>query len=149
MSLSLRNVTADNVGQACRITVAPEQQGFVSPVAESLAEAYTQPDTAWPRLIFRGNQAVGFVMAGFDSRSPLWFFRCGIWRLNVSAAAQRQGVGRFAAAAVFDEARSRGFARASVLWIRGDAGPEDFYLRLGFRPTGEIFDNQVIAAIDL
>lgn len=149
MSLSLQNVTADNVGQACRITVAPEQKDFVSPVAESLAEAYTQPHTAWPRLIFRGDHAVGFVMAGFESESPLWFFRCGIWRLNVSADAQRQGVGRFAVTAVFDEARSRGFTRASVLWIVGDAGPEDFYLRLGFQPTGEVFHDQVIAGIDL
>lgn len=149
MSLSLRTVTTDNVGLACRITVAPDQQSFVAPVAESLAEAYTQPDVAWPRLIYRDDQAVGFVMAGFDPQSPLWFFRCGIWRLNVSAAAQRQGVGRFAATSVLDEARSRGCQRASVLWKPGDAGPEGFYLGLGFRPTGELFHDQVIGAINL
>jgi diamine N-acetyltransferase len=88
-------------------------------------------------------------MAGFDPQSPLWFFRCGIWRLNVSAQAQRQGVGRFAVESVFEEARSRGFDRASVMWLQGAAGPENFYLRLGFLPTGERFHDQVVGAIDL
>lgn len=142
-------VTIDNVGQACRIAVRPDQERFVAPVAWSLAEAYVNQQTAWPRLILRGEDAVGFVMAAFDPDSEIDFFRCGIWRLNVSAEAQRAGVGRFAVKLVLDEARRRGFTRASVLWEPGDGGPAGFYEHLGFVPTGQIFQGEVVAMIPL
>lgn len=50
----LEKITADNVLDACRLEVAPEQRRFVSPVAQSPAEAYMHPDLAWPRLIRDG-----------------------------------------------------------------------------------------------
>jgi diamine N-acetyltransferase len=31
-----------------------------------------------------------------------------------------------------------------VLWVPDPGGPQDFYLRLGFRPTGEKFHGQVV-----
>jgi diamine N-acetyltransferase len=31
------------------------------------------------------------------------------------------------------------------LWKPGEHGPEGFYLRLGFRPTGQLFHDQVVA----
>jgi diamine N-acetyltransferase len=41
--MRLSVVTADNVGDACRLAVRPDQDRFVAPVAWSLAEAYAQP----------------------------------------------------------------------------------------------------------
>ena len=38
--VSLREITADTVREICRLRVAPGQEGFVAPVAESIAEAY-------------------------------------------------------------------------------------------------------------
>ena len=66
--LRLEKVTPDNVLAACRLKVAPGQERFVAPVARSLAEAYADPGTAWPRLVFDGDRLVGFVMAFFDVR---------------------------------------------------------------------------------
>jgi hypothetical protein len=37
--VSLREITADTVREICRLRVAPGQEGFVAPVAESIAEA--------------------------------------------------------------------------------------------------------------
>lgn len=70
-SLRPGKVTPDNVLAACRRAVAPEQERFVPPVARSLAEAYVQPGTAWPRPVFDGDRPVGFVMAFFDVRFDL------------------------------------------------------------------------------
>ncbi len=142
-------VTAANVGQACRLAVRPDQERFVAPVAWSLAEAYAQPEVAWPRLVYDGDRLVAFVMGAFDPGNSTSFFRCGIWRLNVGAGEQRKGYGRFAVEAVLAEARRRGQRRASVLWVPGPGGPEGFYLRLGFQPTGEIFADQVVGQISL
>ena len=92
---------------------------------------------------------VAFVMGAFDPDNSLWFFRCGIWRLNVSAGEQGNGYGRFAVEAVLAEARRRGQERASVLWVPGPGSPEAFYLRLGFQPTGETFGGEVVGQISV
>ncbi|MFC9254337.1 GNAT family N-acetyltransferase [Amycolatopsis thailandensis] len=148
-SLTLAKITRDNVGAACSIAVEPRQESYVAPVARSLAEAYAQPEIAWPRLILADGEPVGFVMGGFDPDSPIDYFRCGIWRLNVEAGRQGKGYGRFAVEAVLDEARRRDQRRATVLWIPGEHGPEAFYLRLGFRDTGTVHDGQHVGEIDL
>ncbi|WP_235912208.1 GNAT family N-acetyltransferase [Ruania zhangjianzhongii] len=102
--------------------------------------------TAWPRAILDGDVVVGFVMANFDPENELAAFRCGIWRLNVAADQQGRGVGRFAVEGVAREAQSRGRDRITVLWAPGEGGPEGFYLRCGFEPTGEQVFDQLLGA---
>ncbi|MEV4115155.1 GNAT family N-acetyltransferase [Nonomuraea sp. NPDC049695] len=146
-SLRLETITPDNVGAACRLRVRPEQEDFVAPVAWSLAEAYANGETAWPRLIFDADELVGFVMGGFDPQNPVDVFRCGIWRLNIAAGQQGRGYGRFAVESVCAEARRRGQDRVTVLWVAGEHGPEQFYLRLGFRPTGQEVHGQIVGEL--
>jgi diamine N-acetyltransferase len=147
--LRLETITPANVGAACRLKVRPEQEHMVAPVAWSLADAYANPDTAWPRLILDDDDVVGFVMGGFDPESPVEMYRCGIWRLAVSAEHQGRGYGRFAVREVLAEARRRGLTRATVSWVADDGGPAEFYLKLGFRPTGEVVDGQIVGEIFL
>ncbi len=149
MDLRLTTVTPDNVAAACRLRIRPEQEGVVAPVAESLAEAYASPDVAWPRLVTDGDggPVVGFVMAAFDPGNAVPAYRCGLWRLAVAADAQGRGVGRFAVQAVWEEAGRRGHDRLTVTWERHPHGPEGFYLRLGFRLTGEEIDGEVVGEL--
>jgi diamine N-acetyltransferase len=149
MTPRLESVTPANLDAACDLRVLPEQEAVVAPVVRSLADAYVNPDTAWPRLIYDGDDAVGFVMAGFDPGSPMHWFRCGIWRLNIAAGRQGKGYGRFAVEGVSAEARRRGQDRLTVMWVQHEHGPEGFYLGLGFRPTGERFHDQVIAELSI
>ena len=139
-------ITPDNIDQAIRITLRPGQERFVAPVVNSLAEAFVHP-VAWPRLVTDGGNVVGFVMGSFDPANELDFFRCGIWRLNIDGAQQGHGYGRFAVQGVIDEARRRGERRVTVLWVPGEEGPEDFYLKLGFSPTGQEFYGQVVGEL--
>ena len=148
-TLRVEDVTPDNVLAACRLAVRPEQDEYVSPVAISLAEAYANPGIAWPKVVYAGDDLVAFVMGGFDPDSPIEFFRCGIWRLNVAGDHQGKGYGRFAVQQVFDEARRRGEKRVTVLWKPGEHSPENFYLRIGFRPTGEEFHGQRVGELFL
>lgn len=142
-------VTTDNLADTVRVAVRPEQEAFVAPVVQSLAEAYTQPDVAWPRLVRDDGRAVAFVMGAFDPEAELDFFRAGVWRLNVAADAQGRGYGRFAVDLVAAEARRRGERRITVLWVPGEGGPEGFYRRLGFTPTGQVFADQVVGELVL
>ncbi|QQM46726.1 GNAT family N-acetyltransferase [Streptomyces liliifuscus] len=156
-SLRLEKVTPDNIEAALALKVRPDQERFVSPVAQSLAEAYAQPDTAWPRLVYDGDELVGFVMAFFDVRfdpenpeNPDDRPRSGLWRLNIADGKQRRGYGRFAVQSVCDEIRRRGRTRlVTVTWAEGEGSPEPFYLGLGFRRTGETSGDQVVGELDL
>ncbi|MFI6649872.1 GNAT family N-acetyltransferase [Streptomyces sp. NPDC050529] len=152
-SLRLVPVTSDNVEAACALTVRPDQDGLVKPVAWSLAQAYATPEIAWPRLIADGETLVGFVMAFIDVQfapeKPDDPFRSGLWRLNIAAAQQGSGYGRFAVEAVNDELRRRGKTRTTVTYVPGAHGPEEFYRRLGFRPTGELSGDEVVAELEL
>lgn len=147
--LRLEEITPENLPDAVNVKVAPQQERFVAPVLNSLAEAYASRETAWPRLVYDGERAVAFIMGNFDPGHEIEAFRCGIWRLNVAGDAQGKGYGKFAVDAFLEEARKRGNARATVLWEQGEGGPEGFYLRLGFRPTGEVLFGETVGAIDL
>lgn len=151
----LEKVTPDNVLAACRLEVAPEQRVFVAPVAQSLAEAYVHPDLAWPRLICDGERVVGFVMAyfglpfDFDAGVPDAPPRSGLWRLAIAADEQGRGYGRFAVGAVNEEVRRRGGTVSTVTWKPGEGGPEEFYLRLGYRKRGLTDDGEYLGDLDL
>ena len=148
----LEEVTTANLAAALRIRVRPDQEQNVEPVAESLAEAYVHPPgVAWPRLIVDGDRTVGFLMAflDIDWRADGTLFRSGLWRLNIDAAEQGRGYGRFAVAAVAAEIRRRGGKEMYVTWHAGPDGPEEFYLRLGFRKTGEVSGDQPVGVLEL
>jgi diamine N-acetyltransferase len=96
----LEPVTGRNLDAVCAVRVREEQQPYVEPVVRSLAEAYVHSHLAWPRAVVEGDQVVGFVMAFLDVHwhedDPPNVTRSGLWRLNIDAAHQGRGYGRFA-----------------------------------------------------
>lgn len=141
-ALRLAEITADNLDAALDLRVRPDQEQFVAPVVRSLAEAYVHQGKAWPRLILDGDRAVGFLMAFFDvdfvvTGNPGTDVRSGLWRLTIAAGEQGRGYGRFAVESVAAEIRRRGGSLLTTTWHPDADGPEGFYLKLGFRLTGE------------
>jgi diamine N-acetyltransferase len=143
--LRLTKVTWDNVRAACALEIRPEQKGTVAPVAVSLASAYTVPDIAWPRLVYDDDQLVGFIMGAFDPDGEIELYRSFLWRLNIGAEHQGKGYGRFAVEGLYAEALRRGRRRLVTTWSQHEHGPEGFYVRLGFRPTGERHQGEIVA----
>ncbi|MDK1476637.1 GNAT family N-acetyltransferase [Streptomyces sp. 549] len=150
-SLRLQEVTADNLDTAINLQVRADQEHLVAPVVKSLAEAYVHPGVAWPRLICDGDEVVGFLMAfhDIDWTGKGTDFRSGLWRLNIAAGKQGRGYGRFAVDSVAAEIRRRGRTELTVTWHPGADGPGDFYLALGFRPTGEVVEGETVGTLDL
>ncbi|MFD3505071.1 GNAT family N-acetyltransferase [Streptomyces sp. NPDC058676] len=148
----LVEITPGNFEAATGIKVRPEQEFAVSPVMQSLAEAYVHPaEVAWPRLIVDGDRSVGFLMAFFaiDWKEDGTLFRSGLWRLNIAAGEQGRGYGRFAVESVAAEIRRRGGKEMYVTWHTGPHGPENFYLGLGFRPNGETSEGEIVGVLEL
>lgn len=148
--LRLEELSAATVVAANNLTLKPGQEQFVAPVSHSIAEAYVNPTTAWPRVVVDDDDTVvGFIMGNFDAEADDEVLRSCIWRINVEADAQGRGIGRFAVHALADEARSRGFDRVTVIYEPGDDGPEEFFHHIGFEVIGETPYGEHVAGLTL
>jgi diamine N-acetyltransferase len=94
--VTLREITADNRDPALALSVAPQQERFVSSVRESLAHAAAYPEAnPWYRAVYSSGTPVGFVMLSWnvvpqppDIIGP-WF----LWKLLVDRGHQGLGYG--------------------------------------------------------
>jgi diamine N-acetyltransferase len=148
--VTLREITADTVRGVLRMSVAPGQENFVAPNAVSLSQALFSPE-AWYRAAYRGDELVGFVMVSDEAHSqpPKDKPTIGLWRLMVDQRYQGQGIGREIVKLVVEHARARGYDKLITSYVPNPKGPEKFYLDLGFVPTGEVDDGEVVAALEI
>lgn len=148
-AIRLEELSATTIVAVNRLGLKPGQEQFVSPVSYAAAAAVTPAHSAWQRVVLVDDRVVGFVHGNFDPEAQQEEFRAALWRINVDADAQSKGVGSFAVNALIDEARRREVDRLTVIWERGEDGPEGFFLHVGFSPIGETPYGEVIGAIDL
>lgn len=148
-ALRLEELSAATIVAVNSLGLKPGQEQFISPVSYAAAAAVTPAHSAWQRVVLEDDRVVGFIHGNFDPDAPQEEFKAALWRINVDAGAQGKGVGSFAVQALINEARSRGLNRLTVIWERGEDGPEQFFLRIGFKPVDETPYGEVIGAIDL
>jgi diamine N-acetyltransferase len=149
MPVTLAEITAENVAAVYDLELAPGQDEFVASNPWSLAQALAEHHIAWPRAIVDAEgEVVGFLMLEIDPDESngrhFW-----VWRLMVAARHQRKGHGTAALALAFDEIRRRGGDEVYTSRVEDEGGPGPFYLRLGFVPTGELDDDEIVARLTL
>lgn len=145
--LRIEELSAATIVHVNRLGLKPGQEQFVSPVSYAAAAAVTPVDSAWQRVVLKDDQVVGFIHGNFDAEATEEEFRAALWRINVDAEAQGEGVGRFAVNALLQEARRRGVEKLTVIWERGEDGPENFFLHIGFTPVGATQYDEVIGEL--
>jgi GNAT superfamily N-acetyltransferase len=151
--VSLREIGDGNRDDVLSLIVTPVQAQFVSSVVESLREAEETPEgKPWYRAVYADDLPVGFVMLSWNvTPDPPriigpWF----LWRLLIDVEHQGRGYGREAVRLVANIARDNGAAELLTSYGVGEGGPEPFYRRIGFRPTGERAEKgEIIVALDL
>jgi diamine N-acetyltransferase len=145
-TVTLREVTKENLWDIFRLEVAPEQSKFVATNEMSIAQAYFDREIAWFRAIYADETPVGFLMLSDDANKQRYF----IWRLMIDARYQKCGFAKLALGLLFDYVRTRPGAKEILVSYRpGDAGPQGFYEKLGFVPTGEMLGDEVVLRHDL
>ena len=147
--LRLVELSATTIVAVNTLGLKPGQEQFLAPVSYGVAATVVNPQTTWQRVVVDGDEVVGFVSANFDPEATEEHFRSVLWRINVDADDQGRGVGRFAVERLIDEARTRGMDHVDVIYEAGEGGPEAFFTRVGFTPSGETEYGEVIAEIRL
>lgn len=117
--VQLREITPENLDEVLRLGVAEGQRGFVSSPAESLAQAWTYRDTAFPFAVCDGERTVGFIMFGYYEKKAYYT----LWKLLIDERYQNRGCGR----AAID---------LGIAWLRARFGAVEVY-------TGVVPENTV------
>jgi len=144
--IALREITGATVGSILRLVVAPEQERFVASNAVSIAQAYFQRENAWFRAICADEAPVGFLM--LDDRPAISSYY--LWRFMIDRRFQGRGFGRRAIDLLVDHVRCRPGAKVlKVSCVPGVGSPCPFYQKLGFRPTGEIDEGEIVLELIL
>ncbi len=142
--VTLREVTAETVRDVLRLKVAPDQERFVAPNANSIAEAHFNPEHAWFRAIYADETPVGFLMLYDDPDAPTYF----LWRFMIDRRYQGRGYGTRAFRALIEHVKGRPDAMVlGVSYVPGPGSPDTFYKKIGFEDTGEMDEDEVIAQL--
>jgi len=149
----LVEIDEHNLPEVLRVRTAPHQGDYVADNARSIAEAHLCTPPGWYRAVYDDDVCVGFVMlALFDDPAHELYARYHgwyLWRLLIGAAHQRRGYGSQVMQLVYRHIDEQGGPRRlTTSWNPDVGGPERFYRGLGFEPTGEIDDGEVVAILD-
>ena len=108
--ISIRPVTKENLDDILALRVNEEQESFVSPNAESLAQAYVYSETAWPFGVYEEDTPVGFIMMGYYEVKHYYT----LWKFMIDRRYQNRGFGRQA-------------LKMGLAFIKEKFGPEEIY----------------------
>lgn len=87
--VELKEITKDNFEEIMNLKVSKQQEGFVSSVAYSLAQAWVYK-TAFPFAIYADEKAVGFIMLGYYEARKQYT----LWKFLIDEHYQNKGYGR-------------------------------------------------------
>lgn len=158
--ISIRKVNARNVWELLALEVDEAQKRFVATNTESIVEAYTTlaaGGVALPFGIYADDTPVGFLMIGYgelpeEENPPIARDNYCIWRFMIDRSHQGKGFGTQALrlALRFIQTLPCGPARKCFLSYEPEnETAKRLYHRFGFRETGEMDGEEIIAALEL
>ena len=158
--LEFRKITFDNVYKIVLLSVQEEQKNFVATNCESLMEAYvaiTNKGVALPFGIYDGDEAVGFIMFGYDTlgdedEPAVAEGNYCLWRLMIDETYQNKGYGKEVMKLAIDYMKSEPCGKAELCWLSYE--PENvkakaLYAANGFVENGEVCGDEIVAVREL
>lgn len=158
--ISIQKVNIHNVWELLALEVDENQKSFVATNIESIVEAYTTlaaDGVALPFGIYKDKTPVGFLMIGYGDQPEVENPAIAhdsycIWRLMIDRNHQGKGYGTQALRLALDYIRTLPCGPARTCFLSYE--PENttakkLYYRFGFRETGKMDGNEVVAALNL
>jgi diamine N-acetyltransferase len=143
MALQLRKISGDNLFECIGLTTSDDQKRFVATNVISIAQAYVE--LTWvPLAIYVDDTMVGFVMYGREAETGFdW-----IIRLMIDARYQGRGYGRATMLEVLSRLKQSPDSKGiKISYESENRTAERLYAQLGFRPTGEIEEGEIVAQL--
>ncbi len=150
--IHFRRISAGTVREVCKLseTLTPAQRKMVADNAVSIAQAHFS-DNAWMRAIHAGDALIGFVLlhTGSDYDDGIDCPGVFLWRFMIARPFQGKGFGRRAMERLFAQLRAQTVPELYTSCGLGEASPAEFYKRLGFTPTGEMYGDEIELVLSL
>lgn len=146
--VTLKKIDESNFLDAFHLTLAPEQEKFVSHPIRSLAQAYVYYHQCTPFGIYHEDTMVGYVMVIYDYDLEEY----DIWHLMIDAARQGRGYGKAAMEACLAYIARKPFGtsgRVVLTCSRENSKAIGLYRSLGFRETGNEDGEEVELSLQL
>ena len=127
------------------LDVAEEQRRFVAATTRYLSLTHMGEQGWAPLAILAHDATVGFAMWGHDPADDAYW----IGGFLIDHAHQRRGYGRSAMEALIAMARASGAPRVKLSYDADNRVARALYAGLGFRETGEMSGDEIVAVLDL
>lgn len=145
--INFKAITEDNF-QAIINMKRPAEEHFVASNVYSLAQAWLYRDAGdvYPFAIYDEEIPVGFMMLDEDLEE-----RClVIWRIMFPVEYQNKGYGTQAVKQIIQLAKESGKYDFMIIDHHPDNKvAQHVYEKLGFKPTGEISNGEIVLRLDL
>lgn len=145
--IHFRKITEENFGAVVSMK-RPKDERYVASNVYSLAQAWLYKDAndVYPFAIYDDDIPVGFMMLDEDAEE-----RClMIWRIMFPVEHQNKGYGTQAIQQIIGLARESGKYDSMILdCAPGNDIAKHVYEKLGFAPTGEISNHEVVMKLEL
>ena len=149
--LERRAVTRDTVRTLVGLKVRADQQDLVSANSVTLAQTPYEPGSVvWG--LWDGETPVGLVAMVHPQEYP--FHAPGddvdaayLWRLMIDSALQGRGYGKAAINEAVRQTRDWGLPRLTCSFANEQHSNIGFYLKLGFRDTGRIVEDERVLSM--
>ena len=147
VAVTLAPLTRENWRDCARLELAPGQERLVASNMASIAESKFEPHYV-PRAIYADGQMAGFLMycpdVETDEDGVFWIFR-----LMTDHRLQRKGIGSRAIELALAEIAEQGGRTVRISHVPDNVVAAALYRRLGFVPTGEVEEGEVVLAMEL
>ena len=144
-NVHFKRITSQTVHEICELstTLTQAQRQHVADNAVSIAQAHFS-ENAWIRAIYFDETPVGFIMLHFGSDWDDGIDCPGVflWRLMIARPYQGQGYGTDAIKLLICHLKALGIPELYTSYDPGEDGPEPFYQKLGFVPTGDYYGDE-------
>ena len=144
MTIELRDVTMENYFDVLNLDVKEYQKQFIANNAISLAEAYVYTKN--------GDFVAPLVMLAYDKKIGISSGNYLLFRFMIDKNFQNQGYFKPIMDKVLDYVRTAPAGLGNKLWLSYEPENEhagSCYLSYGFKETGEISENEVVAIYNL
>ena len=145
--INFRKITEDNFEDIINMK-RPENEHYLATNVKSLAQAwlYKDDNDVFPFAIYNDNTLVGFMMIEENLQEQYLY----IWRIMFPNEYMNKGYGSKSLKLLINLAKaSKKYNYLIIDYLPDNKIAKHVYEKLGFKPTGEISNGEVVLRLDI